>query len=199
MWQRRGRLQNGELHTREVQLGHSNSTWKKVLSDPRRGGPGKGRGADPCACPRAESLQPVQAEGQLPVPVPAGLRAQGRVRSTSSRTYTDSPFSILAVEGHRDFVLVPSPLIKGVTRVEGWAVQMQANSRLCVAYVLHTVQANGVYTSKGTKWEDVLAGRSNEFSIVWKKCFLNCNSWALLWATSNSVQGIWLLFSSTDS
>lgn len=57
---------------------------------------------------------------------------------------TDSPFSKLAVEGHRDFVLVPSPLIKGVTAVEGWTVQMQANSRLCVAYVLHTVQANGV-------------------------------------------------------
>ena len=57
------------------------------------------------------------------------------MRSSSSHTYTDGPFSKLAVEGHCDFVLVPSPLIKGVTAVEGWAVQMQANSRLCVAYV----------------------------------------------------------------
>lgn len=43
-------------------------------------------------------------------------------------------------------MLVPSPLIEGVAAVEGWAVQMQANGRLCVAYVLHAVQANGVYT-----------------------------------------------------
>lgn len=98
------------------------------------------------------------------------------MRSSSSHTYTDGPFSKLAVEGHCDFVLVPSPLIKGVTAVEGWAVQMQANSRLCVAYVLHTVQANGVYTSKDTKREGVLAGMSNEISIAWKKHFLNCNS-----------------------
>lgn len=102
------------------------------------------------------------------MPIPTALRAQGRVRSTSSCTYADSPFSKLAVEGHRDFVLVPSPLIKGVAGVKGWAVQMQADSRLCVAYVLHTVQANGVYASKGTKWqkEGVLAGRSKEISIA---------------------------------
>lgn len=93
----------------------------------------------------------MQAAGQPLVPVPTGLRAWGRVRSTTSCTHTDSPFSKLAVEGHRDFVLVPSPLVKGVTGVEGWTVQMQANSRLCVAYVLHTVQANGVYPSKGKK------------------------------------------------
>lgn len=109
--------------------------------------------------------------------VPTRLRARGRVRSTTSCTHADSPFSKLAVEGHGDFVLVPSPLIKGVTGVEGWAVQMQANSRLCVAYVLHTVQANGVYTSKGTKWEGMLVGRSNEVSTARKKCFLYCNSW----------------------
>lgn len=93
----------------------------------------------------------MQADGQPVVPVPTGLRAQGQVRSISSCTYADSPFSKLAVEGHCDFVLVPSPLIKGVTAVEGWAVQMQTNSSFCVAYVLHTVQANGVYAGKGTK------------------------------------------------
>lgn len=55
-----------------------------------------------------------------------------------------SPFPELAVEGHLDFVPVSSPLIKGITAVERWAVQMQANGRLRVADVLHTVQANGV-------------------------------------------------------
>lgn len=88
-----------------------------------------------------------------------------------SCTYTGSPFSKLAVEGHLDFVLVSSPLIKGVTAVEGWAVQMQANSRLRVAYVLHTVQANGVYTTEGKKQEVVLAARFNEISNAWKNAF----------------------------
>lgn len=73
-----------------------------------------------------------------------GLRTWGWPGSVLCCTYTESPFSKLAVEGHLDFVLVSSPLIKGVTAVKGWAVQMQANGRLCVAYVLHTVQANGV-------------------------------------------------------
>ena len=66
-------------------------------------------------------------------------------------TYTESPFSKLAVEGHLDFVFVSSPLVKGVAAVEGRAVQMQADGRLCVAYVLHTMQANGVYTREGMK------------------------------------------------
>lgn len=57
---------------------------------------------------------------------------------------TVSPLSKLAVKGHLDFVLVPGPLVKGVAAVKGRAVQMQADSSLCVADVLHTVQANGV-------------------------------------------------------
>lgn len=80
-----------------------------------------------------------------------GLGAQYWAASVLSHTYTVSSFSKLAVEGHLDFVLVSSPLIKGVTAVEGWAVQMQANGSLCVAYILHTVQANGVYSSQGMK------------------------------------------------
>lgn len=84
-------------------------------------------------------------------------------------TYTVSPFSKLAVEGHLDFVLVPGPLVKGVAAVKGRAVQMQADSSLCVADVLHTVQANGVYTSWGTKEEVELGGRFTEISNVWEK------------------------------
>ena len=102
---------------------------------------------------------------------PQGLRGWGRAGSMLSRTYTESPFSKLAVEGHLDFVLVSSPLIEGVTAVEGWAVQMQADGRLCVAYVLHTVQANGVYTSEGMKREVVLAERFNEISNACKNSF----------------------------
>lgn len=93
-----------------------------------------------------------------------------------SPTYTESPFSKLAVEGHLDFVFVSSPLVKGVAAVEGWAVQMQADGRLCVAYVLHTVQANGVYTKEGMKQEVALTGRFNEISDTWKKCHPNLNS-----------------------
>lgn len=89
----------------------------------------------------------------------------------STHTYTVSPFPKLAVEGHLDFVLVSSPLIKGVTAVKGWAVQMQANGRLCVADVLHTVQANGVYTSEGMKQEVVLVRTCNEVSDTWKTAF----------------------------
>jgi len=102
---------------------------------------------------------------------PQGLRAPGRAGSTLSRTYAESPLSKLAVEGHLDFVLVSSPLVKGVTAVEGWTVQMQANSRLCVAYVLHAVQANGVYTSEGMRREVVLAGRYNDISGACKNAF----------------------------
>lgn len=89
-----------------------------------------------------------------------GLRAWGWAGTVLSRTYADSPFSKLAVEGHLDFVLVPSPLIEGVTAVEGRAVQMQANGRLCVAYVLHTVQANGVYTSEGHERRGWVSGKT---------------------------------------
>lgn len=127
--------------------------------------PGKAGPARPPACPGALVTCPVQAGGQrgqegstgsgaAPCASPRrdrGLRTWGRAETVLSHTYTDSPFSKLAVEGHLDFVLVSSPLIEGVAAVEGWAVQMQANSRLCVAYVLHTVQANGVYTSKDMK------------------------------------------------
>lgn len=113
-----------------------------------------------------------QAKGQTPFAhPPQRLRTQGRMGSTVSCTYTVSPFSKLTVEGHLDFVLVSSPLIKGVTAVEGWAVQMQAYSSLCVAYVLHTVQANGVYSSKGVQQEVVLAERFNEISDAWKNAF----------------------------
>lgn len=73
-------------------------------------------------------------------------------------------------------MLVPRPLVKGVAAVKRRAVQMQADSSLCVADVLHTVQANGVYTSCGTKQEVELTGRFNEISNAWeKKSYLNLN------------------------
>lgn len=112
------------------------------------------------------------ARGKSGLPdLPPAWGARGWARRVLSHTYADSPFSKLAVESHLDFVLVSGPLIKGVTAVEGWAVQMQANGRLCVAYVLHTVQANGVYTSKGMQGEAVLVGRINDSSDAWKNAF----------------------------
>lgn len=55
-----------------------------------------------------------------------------------------SPLSIFAPEGHLDSVLVPRSLVKGLARLERGAVEMQAGCALCVADILHTVQANGV-------------------------------------------------------
>lgn len=110
----------------------------RFCAGPSWGCPGKGGAAGPAqARGKHSSLQ--------------GLRTQYWAASVLSHTYTVSSFSKLAVEGHLDFVLVSSPLIKGVAAVKGWAVQMQANGSLCVAYILHTVQANGVYSSEGMK------------------------------------------------
>lgn len=148
-WGRGGKLQSRELHLREGQMDKSSTErwgcWTSCLSCGSGALPGLAKGSP---LPLSPS----------PSPSPQGLRARGWAGSVLSPTYAESPFSKLAVEGHLDLVLVPSPLVKGVTAVEGWAVQMQADSGLCVADVLHTVQANGVYTSEGMKRDVVLAG-----------------------------------------
>lgn len=68
--------------------------------------------------------------------------------------YEWSPLSIFAPEGHLDSVLVPRPLVKGLARLERGAVEMQTGCALCVAGILHTVQANGVLNSRSQKKEE---------------------------------------------
>lgn len=55
------------------------------------------------------------------------------------------------MECHGDLVLVSCSLVKGVARIEGRAVQVQAHGRLRVAHVLHPVQANGIWKGPGGK------------------------------------------------
>lgn len=68
--------------------------------------------------------------------------------------YEWSPLSIFAPEGHLDSVLVPRPLVKGLARLERGAVEMQTGCALCVAGILHTMQANGVLNSRSQKKEE---------------------------------------------
>lgn len=66
-------------------------------------------------------------------------------------TYVWSPVSKLAIECHFNFLFVSSSLIKGMAGFKGWTVQMKTNSSFCMAWVLHTMQANGVYTGQDRK------------------------------------------------
>lgn len=59
-------------------------------------------------------------------------------------SYKWSPLAKSAPEGHLDSVRVPCPLVKGLAGLERGAVQVQTDCALCVAHILHTVQANGV-------------------------------------------------------
>lgn len=58
--------------------------------------------------------------------------------------YKWSPLSVFAPEGHLDSVPVPCPLVEGLAGLKRWAVQVQTDCALCVADILHTMQANGV-------------------------------------------------------
>ena len=64
--------------------------------------------------------------------------------STIKEPYKGSSLSISAPEGHFDSVLVPCPLVKGLTALERGAVQVQADGVLCMADIFHTMQADGV-------------------------------------------------------
>lgn len=74
-------------------------------------------------------------------------------------SYIWSLLSIFAPESHLDGVLVPRPLVKGLTRLERGAVQMQADCALCVADIFHAVQANGVLDSRSQKKEREEGGK----------------------------------------
>lgn len=78
------------------------------------------------------------------------VKGKGERQNINPFTYIWSPFSKLTVECHLHFLLVPSSLVKGMTSFKRWAVQMEAHGSFCMAWVLHTVQANGVYTIQHT-------------------------------------------------
>lgn len=64
---------------------------------------------------------------------------------THSGTYIWSPFSKLTIERHFNFLLVSSSLIKGLAHFKRWTVQVETDSCFGMAWVLHTMQTNGVY------------------------------------------------------
>lgn len=71
----------------------------------------------------------------------------GQIIHFKVATYKRSPLSKFAPECHLNRVSMPCPLVKGLAGLEGRAVQVQTDSALSVADVLHTMQAQGIYTN----------------------------------------------------
>lgn len=60
------------------------------------------------------------------------------------QTYVGRPISEFAPEGHLDGVAMSGALVKRLARLEGRAVEVQADGRLRMAHVLHPMQSDGV-------------------------------------------------------